>query len=568
MLKKFISYYKPYKKLFFLDLLAAITVSACDLIYPMLSRAAVNNYIPNKNYRAIVTLGVTLLGIYFIKLLCNFFMNYWGHVVGVRMQGDMRRDVYAKLQNFPIKYFDNTATGSIMSRIVNDLQEVSELAHHGPEDLFISIIMILGSFFLLLNINIPLTLIVFSVIPFIVWFTLNRRQKMTDAFSETREKIGAINSTLQNSISGIRVSKAFVNKEEELQKFKKSNIEFKKAREGAYKVMAEYVSGMTFFTDMLDYLVLVFGAIFTYQGKINFGDFLAYLLYIRIFSQPIKRLVGFVEQYQNGMSGFKRFKEMLDEDIEKDSSNATNLENVKGEISFENIYFSHDEKNILKNFSLNIKAGEKLALVGPSGGGKTTICNLIPRFYDINSGDIKIDSKSIYDFKIDSLRQSIGIVQQDPFLFTGTIRENLVIGKPEATDEEIIDAARKANIHDFIETLPNGYDTEVGERGVKLSGGQKQRIAIGRIFLKNPPILILDEATSALDNITEQLIQESLDELSKNRTTIVVAHRLSTIKNADTIVVLKDDGIVEKGNHEELINNKGFYYNLHLGILQ
>ncbi|WP_047382337.1 MULTISPECIES: ABC transporter ATP-binding protein [unclassified Cetobacterium] len=568
MLKKFISYYKPYKKLFFLDLLAAITVSACDLIYPMLSRAAVNNYIPNKNYKAIITLAGILLGIYLIKLLCNFFMNYWGHVVGVRMQGDMRRDVYAKLQNFPIKYFDNTATGSIMSRIVNDLQEVSELAHHGPEDLFISIIMILGSFFLLLKINIPLTLIVFSVIPFIVWFTLNRRQKMTDAFSETREKIGAINSTLQNSISGIRVSKAFVNKEEELQKFKKSNIEFKKAREGAYKVMAEYVSGMTFFTDMLDYLVLVFGAIFTYQGKINFGDFLAYLLYIRIFSQPIKRLVGFVEQYQNGMSGFKRFKEMLDEDIEKDSSDATNLENVKGAITFENIYFSHEKKNILKDFSLSINAGEKLALVGPSGGGKTTICNLIPRFYDINSGDIKIDSKSIYDFKIDSLRQSIGIVQQDPFLFTGTIRENLVIGKPEATDEEIIDAAKKANIHDFIETLPDGYDTEVGERGVKLSGGQKQRIAIGRIFLKNPPILILDEATSALDNITEQLIQESLDELSKNRTTIVVAHRLSTIKNADTIVVLTDDGIVERGNHEELINNKGFYYNLHLGILQ
>ncbi|MGL4653149.1 ABC transporter ATP-binding protein [Cetobacterium sp.] len=568
MLKKFISYYKPYKKLFFLDLLAAITVSACDLIYPMLSRAAVNNYIPNKNYRAIVTLGVTLLGIYLIKLLCNFFMNYWGHVVGVRMQGDMRRDVYTKLQNFPIKYFDNTATGSIMSRIVNDLQEVSELAHHGPEDLFISIIMILGSFFLLLNINVTLTLIVFSVIPFIIWFTLSRKQKMSSAFLETREKIGAINSTLQNSISGIRVSKAFVNKEEELQKFKKSNVEFKKAREGAYKVMAEYVSGMTFFTDMLDYLVLVFGAIFTYQGKINFGDFLAYLLYIRIFSQPIKRLVGFVEQYQNGMSGFKRFKDMLDEDVEKDSPNSTVLENVKGNISFENIYFSHDKKNILKDFSLNIKAGEKLALVGPSGGGKTTICNLIPRFYDINSGDIKIDSKSIYDFKIDSLRQNIGIVQQDPFLFTGTIRENLVIGKPNATDEEIIDAAKKANIHDFIETLPNGYDSEVGERGVKLSGGQKQRIAIGRIFLKNPPILILDEATSALDNITEQLIQESLDELSKNRTTIVVAHRLSTIKNADTIVVLTDDGIVERGNHEELINNKGFYYNLHLGILQ
>lgn len=568
MIKKFISYYKPYKKLFFLDLLAAITVSVCDLIYPMLSRVAVNNYIPNKNYRSILILAIILFGIYIIKLICNYFMNYWGHVVGVRMQGDMRKDVYTKLQNFPIKYFDNTQTGSIMSRIVNDLQEVSELAHHGPEDLFISVIMIFGSFFLLLNINIPLTLIVFSVIPFIVWFTINRRQRMSDAFLETREKIGAINSTLQNSISGIRVSKAFVNKNDELEKFKKSNVEFKTAREGAYKVMAEYVSGMTFLTDMLDYLVLVFGAIFTYQGKINFGDFLAYLLYIRIFSQPIKRLVGFVEQYQNGMSGFKRFKEMLDEDIEKDSAGAKELKDVRGNIKFENIYFSHDKKNILKDFSLNIKAGKTLALVGPSGGGKTTICNLIPRFYDIDSGDIKIDSQSIYNFKIDSLRKNIGIVQQDPFLFTGSIKENLTIGKPDATDEEIIEAAKKANIHDFIETLPDGYNTEVGERGVKLSGGQKQRIAIGRIFLKNPPILILDEATSALDNITEQLIQESLDELSKNRTTIVVAHRLSTVKNADTIVVLTDDGIVEAGTHDELINNKGFYYNLHLGILQ
>ncbi len=390
MIKKFISYYKPYKKLFFLDLLAAITVSICDLIYPMLSRVAVNNYIPNRHYKSIIALAVILLVIYIIKLLCNYFMNYWGHVVGVRMQGDMRKDVYTKLQNFPIKYFDNTQTGSIMSRIVNDLQEVSELAHHGPEDIFISIIMILGSFFLLLNINVPLTLIIFSVIPFIVWFTVARRQKMTDAFLETREKIGSINSTLQNSISGIRVSKAFVNKEDELEKFKKSNVEFKKAREGAYKVMAEYVSGMTFLTDMLDYLVLVFGAIFTYQGRINFGDFLAYLLYIRIFSQPIKRLVGFVEQYQNGMSGFKRFKEMLDEDIEKDSPNAKDLSDVKGDITFENICFSHDEKTILKDFSMNIKAGETLALVGPSGGGKTTICNLIPRFYNIDSGDIKI----------------------------------------------------------------------------------------------------------------------------------------------------------------------------------
>lgn len=568
MIKKFISYYRPYKTLFFLDMFAAIVVASCDLIYPMLSREVVNVIIPQKNSRDMIILGCVLFLIYGVKLICNYYMNYWGHVVGVRMQGDMRKDIYMKLQDFPIKYFDNTQTGSIMSRIVNDLQEVSELAHHGPEDLFLSVIMILGSFIFLLNINIPLTIIVFSVVPIIIWFTINRKQKMSDAFLKTREKIGSINSTLQNSISGIRVSKAFVNKEEEIKKFKKNNLQFKEAREEAYKVMGEYVSGMTFLTDMLDYLVLIFGAIFTFQGKINIGDFIAYLLYIRIFSQPIKRLVGFVEQYQNGMSGFKRFYEILNEDVERDSQTAEELKKINGEIKFSNVYFSHDKKNILKEFSLNIKAGEMLALVGPSGSGKTTICNLIPRFYDIDSGDITIDGKSIYDIKIDSLRENIGIVQQDPFLFTGTIKENLTIGKLNASDEEIIEASKKANIHDFIMSLPQRYETEVGERGVKLSGGQKQRIAIARIFLKNPPILILDEATSALDNVTEHLIQESLDKLSKNRTTIVVAHRLSTIKNADTIVVLTDEGIVEKGTHEELIKKKGEYYNLHLGIVQ
>lgn len=568
MLKKFIGYYKPYKKLFFLDILAASTASACDLIYPLLSRIAVNNYIPNHDLNGITYLAIILFGIYIIKFFCNYFMNYWGHVVGVRMQGDMRKDIYKKLQNFPIKFFDNTQTGSIMSRIVNDLQEVSELAHHGPEDLLISIIMILGSFFLLLNINVPLTLIIFSVVPVAIWFTINRKNKMGAAFFETRKKIGDINATLQNSITGIRVSKAFVNKEEELVKFKKNNSEFKVARESAYKVMAEYVSGMTFFIDLLDYFVLVFGALFVYNGKINFGDFLAYLLYIRIFSQPIKKLVNFVEQYQNGMSGFKRFVELIDEDVEKDSPNAKELLNVKGDIEFSNVFFSHDKKNILKDFSLKIESGKTLALVGPSGGGKTTICNLIPRFYDIDSGSLTIDGTDIYHIKLDSLRKNIGIVQQDPFLFTGTIRENLIVGKTDATDDEIFQAAKKANIHDFILSLPDGYESEVGERGVKLSGGQKQRIAICRIFLKNPPILILDEATSALDNITEQLIQESLDELSKNRTTIVVAHRLSTIKNADTIVVLNDVGIVETGTHNDLIEKKGFYYNLHLGILE
>lgn len=568
MLRKFISYYGPYKKLFYLDMLAAVIVSACDLIYPMVTRNIVNVIIPRNEYGDIGLLAGGLIVIYVIKLLCNYFMNYWGHVVGVRMQGDMRRDVYTKLQDFPIRYFDNTQTGSIMSRIVNDLQEVSELAHHGPEDLFLSLVMLCGAFILLLKINITLTLIVFSIVPIIVFFTILRKKRMAEAFRKTREKIGAINARLQNSISGIRVSKAFVNREEEIEKFKKTNVQFKEVREEAYKVMAEYVSGVTFLTDMLDYSVVIFGAIFIFKGKINIGDYVAYLLYIRVFSQPIKRLVGFVEQYQNGMSGFKRFMEILNETTEKDSEYAKEIGKISGEINFKNVYFSHERKNVLKNFNLKINSGEMLALVGPSGSGKTTICNLIPRFYDIDSGDIEMDGESIYNIKIDSLRKNIGIVQQDPFLFTGTIKENLLVGKVNATDEEIIDACEKANIHEFIMTLPEAYETSVGERGVKLSGGQKQRIAIARIFLKNPPILILDEATSALDNVTEHLIQEALDTLAKDRTTIVVAHRLSTVENADSIVVLTEEGIAERGTHKELMEKRGYYYNLHLGIIQ
>lgn len=568
MIRKFIKYYKPYKTLFFLDILAAVVASICDLVYPLLSRRAVNDYIPNSNFVGIKILAVILILIYIIKYLCNYFMIYWGHVVGVRMQGDMRKEIYKKLQNFPIKFFDNTKTGNIMSRIVNDLQEVSELAHHGPEDLIVSIILIIGSFFLLLKINVPLTLIIFSALPIAIWFTISRKNKMSEAFLKTREKIGDINATLQNSITGIRESKAFVSKDEELKKFKESNKNFKIAREGAYKVMAEYVAGMTFFIDILDFTVLIFGAIFVYNGKINIGDFLAYLLYIRIFSQPIKKLVNFIEQYQNGMSGFKRYIEIVQEEVEKDSEGARDIENVKGNIEFKKVYFSHDRKNILKDFTLDIKAGETVALVGPSGGGKTTICNLIPRFYSIDSGKITIDGNDIYEIKLDSLRKNIGIVQQEPFLFSGTIKENLIIGKKNASDEEIMEAAKKANIHEFIMTLPENYNSEVGERGVKLSGGQKQRIAISRIFLKNPAILILDEATSALDNITEQAIQESLNELAKDRTTIIVAHRLSTVKNANKIVVLSDKGIEEVGNHQELINKKGVYYNLHLGIIE
>lgn len=563
MLKKFISYYKSYKKLFFLDLFVATISALCDLFYPMITREMVNDLIPNKEIRAIGVFAGVLLVIYLIKMLCAYFMQYWGHLVGVGMQSDMRRDIYNHLQNLPIRYFDNNQTGSIMSRIVNDLQDISELAHHGPEDLFISFFMIIGAFTMLIRINVQLTLIIFCLLPFIVLYSMFQRKRMLAVFMKTREKTGDINARLQNSISGIRVSKAFVINENERERFEADNKKFVEAKSKSYKIMAEYTAGVGFLTDLLDYVVLIFGGLFTYWGKIGIGDFLAYLLYIKIFTQPIKRLIAFVEQFQNGMSGFKRFMELIGEEVESDKTNAIELSKVEGEIDFQNISFDHEDKSILKDISLKIPKGKMLALVGPSGGGKTTLCNLIPRFYNIKSGDIKIDGKSIYDVKLESLRKNIGIVQQDVFLFTGTIKENILVGNSEASDEEVMLAAKKANIHDLIMNMPDGYNTYVGERGVKLSGGQKQRIAIARIFLKNPPILILDEATSALDNITERLIQKSLEELCKGRTTIVVAHRLSTIKNADEIIVLTDNGIEERGTHQELLENKGFYYKLY-----
>ena len=563
MLKKFVSYYKPYKKLFFLDLFVATISALCDLFYPMITREIANNSIPNREIRAIGVFAGVLLVIYLIKMLCAYFMQYWGHLVGVGMQADMRRDIYKHLQNLPIRYFDNNQTGSIMSRIVNDLQDISELAHHGPEDLFISFFMIIGAFAMLVRINIQLTLIIFCLLPLILLYSMFQRKRLLAVFMKTREKTGDINARLQNSISGIRVSKAFVINENERERFEKDNQKFVEAKSKSYKIMAEYIAGVGFLTDLLDYVVLIFGGLFTYWGKIGIGDFLAYLLYIKIFTQPIKRLIAFVEQFQNGMSGFKRFMELIGEEEEGDKIDAIDMGKVEGEIDLQNVSFDHEDKSVLKNISLKISKGKMLALVGPSGGGKTTLCNLIPRFYNIKSGDIKIDGKSIYDVKLESLRKNIGIVQQDVFLFTGTIKENILVGNSEATDEEVMIAAKKANIHDLIMEMPEGYNTYVGERGVKLSGGQKQRIAIARIFLKNPPILILDEATSALDNITERLIQNSLEELCKGRTTIVVAHRLSTIQNADEIIVLTDNGIEERGTHQELLANKGFYHKLY-----
>ncbi|MDK0838045.1 ABC transporter ATP-binding protein [Clostridium perfringens] len=564
MLKRFIRYYKPYKKLFILDLLAAFLVSACDLFYPMITRNIINDIIPNKQIKLLFVFAIVLTLIFLIKAGLNYFMQYWGHVVGVRMQADMRRDLFDKLQDMPNKYFDNNKTGVIMSRIINDLLDISELAHHGPEDLFISLVMLLGSFIILCTINVPLTIITFAIIPFLLFYTIHKRNKMKKAFKETRVKTGEVNATIENSISGVRVTKSFGNKAYEMEKFDKSNGIFKKAREHAYKAMAEYFSGMFFLVDMLELIVLIAAGYFTYLGKINVGDFAAYLLYIKMFLQPIRKLINFNEMFQNGMSGFERYEEIMNEENEKEIPNAKDLKDVKGKITIKDVTFRYDNKeSILENFNLDIEAGKMVALVGPSGGGKTTICNLIPRFYEYESGQIFIDDVDISTVTLKSLRENIGIVQQDVFLFTGTIKENIMYGNPNATDEEVIEAAKNACLHDFIMGLEDGYDTFIGERGVKLSGGQKQRISIARVFLKNPAILILDEATSALDNVTEYEIQKALEELSKDRTTLVVAHRLSTVKNSDEIVVLTDRGIEERGTHEELMKLGGVYSNLH-----
>ncbi|GAA0090508.1 ABC transporter ATP-binding protein [Paraclostridium bifermentans] len=564
MLKEFIKYYKPYKKLFILDLIAAFAVALCDLVYPMITRNIMNEVVPNKDSRMLIVFAVTLLLIFIVKAGLNYFMQYWGHVVGVRMQADMRSYVFTHLQKLPNSYFNDNKSGVIMSRIINDLMEVSELAHHGPEDLFVSLVMLIGSFLILLGINVPLTLIIFAILPFIILYAVTQRKRMSKAFMDTRVKTGDVNATLENSIAGMRVTKSFCTEKEELEKFNESNDIFRHAREGAYKVMAEYFSGMFLFIDILNLVVLIVAGYFTYMNYINLGDFAAYLLYVNLFIQPIRKLINFTEQYQNGMTGFERFSEIINEETEKEAKNPIKLKDVKGNIEIENVSFTYEDDNeVFKNLSLSVEAGKTVALVGPSGGGKTTLCNLIPRFFDFEEGDIKIDGISVKDVSLNSLRTNIGVVAQDVFLFTGTIKENIIIGKSGATDKEVIDACKKARIHDFIMTLPNGYDTYVGERGIKLSGGQKQRISIARIFLKNPPIMILDEATSALDNVTEQEIQKSLEELGKDRTNLVVAHRLSTIQSADEIIVLTQNGIEERGTHKELIEKGGVYSKLH-----
>lgn len=564
MLKRFMAYYKPHKLLFFFDMLASLAVAAIAITYPMITRTMLNTHIPDNNIRMVVICGGALLCVYLLRMGLNYFIQYYGHVMGVKMQAQMRSDMFNHLEKLPYSFFDNHETGKIMSRMTNDLMDISELAHHGPENLLISSISIIASFVYLCTINWWLTLIVFACVPFLILITMLLRKKMRSAFMRSRQSIGEINAALESSITGIRVTKAFNNSEIESEKFEEGNKKFVHARTDAYKAMGQFHSGTSFINDVFNVVVLIAGGFFLSKGFIQVGDYTAFTISVGLFIGPVMTLIGFMEQYQNGVTGFQRFLEIMDAEPEKDNPNAEEMKVAEGHIEFKNVNYSYSEgEEVLKNVSLDIKKGEKFALVGPSGGGKTTICHLIPHFYDVKDGQILIDGKDINKITRSSLRSNIGIVQQDVYLFNASIRDNILYGRPGATEEEVIEAAKRANIHNYVMSMPNGYDTVIGERGVKLSGGQKQRLSIARVFLKDPAILILDEATSALDNTTEILIQNSLDELCKGRTTIVVAHRLSTVKNADEIAVVSDGKIIEQGSHDSLIAMNGVYANLY-----
>ena len=567
LLKRFIKYYKPHKKIFILDMIAAFFVAVIGMGYPIITRYMLNDFIPNKKLNLVIICGISLFLIYLIRMFLRYFIQYYGHIMGVRMQAEMRRDMFRKLERLPYTYYDEHETGSLMSRMTNDLFDISEIAHHGPENIFIAGFTLIGSFIYLAIINYILALIIFACVPLLIIVTSHFRKQMRKAMRESKVAMAKINASLESSISGIRVTKAFTNTRKEEEKFEVSNESFVKARSSAFNAMGKFFASSQFITDVFNIIVLLVGGIFLYNDFIDIADYSSFIISVNMFITPINQLINFVEQFQNGTTGFKRFLEIMDEEEENVIEGNEICPKLEGDISFEHVSFQYksSKKGILNDISFNIPHGKKVALVGPSGGGKTTICHLIPRFYDINEGTIKLDNKDIKNFTLESLRKQIGIVQQDVFLFGGTIKDNILYGNLDASEEELIDAAKKANIYDYIMSLPNGFDTDIGERGVKLSGGQKQRLSIARIFLKNPSILILDEATSALDNTTELLIQKALDELCKNRTSIVVAHRLSTIRNADKIIVISEGKIKEEGTHEELITQNGAYkllYNL------
>lgn len=564
-LKKFIKYYKPYKAVFFIDLLCATIISAIDLAFPQLLRTLTKTLFagaPGKIVSALIPITIGLLVAYIIQTACRYYVTYAGHMMGARMERDMRKELFDQYEKLSFSYYDQNNSGQMMSKLVSDLFDISELAHHGPENLFISLIKIIGSFIFLFMINRMLAVPMLILVVLMLVFSYGQNKKMQETFMDNRRKIGDINSSLQDTLAGIRVVQSFANERIEQEKFNRSNENFLISKDANYRCMGSFMSGNAFFQGMMYLVTLVFGGFLIAHGRMEASDLAMYALYIGIFISPIQILVELTEMMQKGLSGFRRFLEVVETEPDiVDAADAKPLKNVKGNVCYEDVsfHYSDDDTPVLSHVSFEIPAGKSIALVGPSGSGKTTICSLLPRFYDVTEGRVTIDGNDVRKLTLESLRSQIGLVSQDVYLFGGSIKDNIAYGKPEATMEEIVDAAKKANIHDFIMELPDKYDTFVGERGTRLSGGQKQRISIARVFLKNPPVLILDEATSALDNESERFIQKSLEELAKDRTTITIAHRLSTIRNADEILVVDDCGIAERGTHEELLAQDGIY---------
>lgn len=575
LIKKFIPYYKPYIGVFLFDLFCATVLSIIDLVFPQFIRVLrVTLFLeePDVILKRIWIIGLVMLVMYFIRFLCRWYVTYWGHMMGAKMESGMRKELFERFEAFSFSYYDTHNTGEMMSKLVSDLFDISELAHHGPENIFISVVKIVGSFILLIRINVPMTLCLAVVVLAMAIFSVSRNRKMRETFSDNRKKVAGINSSLQDTLGGIKVVKSFTGEEIEEKKFDKSNLAFLESKKDNYRQMALFHSGNNFFEGLLFVTVIVAGGVFIAKGQMTVEDMAIYALYINIFINPVNVLVEFTEQLQKGLAGFGRFCEVMDTIPEiVDKEGARELTDVQGVIDYEDVSFAYgDEDTVLDHIDLHVDKGRNIAIVGPSGGGKTTLCSLLPRFYDVTGGSVKVDGIDIRDVTQRSLRSFIGIVQQDVYLFNGSIRENIAYGRPDATFDEIKDAAKKADLLEFIDSLPNGFDTLVGERGARLSGGQKQRIAIARVFLKNPPILILDEATSALDNESERYVQDSLEKLAKGRTTITIAHRLSTIIGADEIIVLGNNGIEERGNHKELVKTGGIYekyYRMQLGKL-
>lgn len=571
MLKTFISYYKKHQLLFYLDLLAATIMSGLNLLFPVITSNYIDDYIPNANLSRIFMFGIILVGLYFIRMGCNYFVNYYGHVMGTRIERDMRIDLFRKIQTLDSDYFDDHKTGSIMTYIVGHLRDISEMSHHTPENVFVSMIMLIGSFIILIKIHVLFTLIVFLIILVMVIFSIMRRNKMMAASRATRATHEDINSEVENSIGGIRLTKAFTNEEFELKKFTNVTYRYQDSYNEFYKQMGIFSSGTNLFIDFIYVAVLVCGGYFVVKNQITYGEYIAYFMFLNYLIQPIRTLIGTIEQVQKGWSGYEKFYKIIQIQPKIVSpENPLFLNSDIGQIEFKNVNFQYDSSNsdVLHNFNITIEPGKKIALVGETGVGKSTISKLIPRFYDVNDGQVLVNGHDVKEYDIYSLRAHIGHVQQDVYIFYGTIKDNILYGRPEASFEDVVIAAKKAKIHDFIMSLPEQYQTLVGERGVKLSGGQKQRVSIARVFLKNPPVLILDEATSSLDNVTEKLIQRALDDLSEGRTTLVIAHRLSTISNSDEILVLSADGIKERGTHKELIKSDGYYAELYNASLE